>query len=604
MIKKRYNSVKSTIESDRDSGFKNSAYAVAELIDNSIQAGFRKKLKVCEVNLTVISSKVLIDGKNLDRISQILVTDYAEGMDEETLGLALSKGESLNKSEKGHGKMGRYGFGLYMSSISQCRRTEIYTWQKNTLLKSWLDIDEILESENEDSEFVPVEKIKTLPEDFTSMINKKDNDFGTIVSWSKLDLNTWKTAEGLFRNIENEIGRMYRYFINEGTVKIIYKHFKKVGNKFTLIEEAAVRANDPLYLMKNTNCPKPWDTKPGFIESPDEIIPINIDGEKKEIKLKFAIAKEDFRGIEEKGGDLPHGKHAKRNVGVSIIRSGRELELNESWNNPSESRERWVGAEIHFEGEKAIDKLFRVTNNKQHARALIFIDVAKEAADLNKTIPAYLTYLQETDFQSYLCAEISQKIKKRISTLTATIREWRKDKGPNKKPPITGSAEDITSKAREARTKKTDADKKNETIDKERKLKIMIERLTASGMDNETATSYAKMNIERNISTIITSEPVSGSPVFFDIRIVEGQYQIIINKEHPAYLDFFNIVEKESDNKSVDEPSSDRAIKLMLTSWAALEDEASSNEAEYANHLKDIRLRWGQIFRDLLTKKN
>ena len=146
--------------------------------------------------------------------------------------------------------------------------------------------------------------------------------------------------------------------------------------------------------------------------------------------------------------------------------------------------------------------------------------------------------------------------------------------------------------------------KKNETLDKTKKLEIMIERLTAGGMDQETAVSFAKMNIERNISTIITSEPISSSPVFFDIRIVEGQYQIIINKEHPAYLDFFNIVEKESDNKSVDEPSSDRAIKLMLSSWASLEDEAASNQDEYASYLKDIRLRWGQIFRDLLIKKN
>ena len=190
----------------------------------------------------------------------------------------------------------------------------------------------------------------------------------------------------------------------------------------------------------------------------------------------------------------------------------------------------------------------------------------------------------------------------RLSTLLSSIREWRKDKGPKK--PITGSAEDITSKAREARTKKTDADKKNENLDKKKKLDIMIERLTAGGMDQETAVSFAKMNIERNISTIITSEPISSSPVFFDIRIVEGQYQIIINKEHPAYLDFFNIVEKESDNKSVDEPSSDRAIKLMLSSWASLEDEAASNQDEYASYLKDIRLRWAQIFRDLLIKKN
>ena len=43
MIKNRpkYNTVKNTILSDRNSGFKNTAYAVAELIDNSIQSAFR-----------------------------------------------------------------------------------------------------------------------------------------------------------------------------------------------------------------------------------------------------------------------------------------------------------------------------------------------------------------------------------------------------------------------------------------------------------------------------------------------------------------------------------------------------------------------------------
>ena len=58
---------------------------------------------------------------------------------------------------------------------------------------------------------------------------------------------------------------------------------------------------------------------------------------------------------------------------------------------------------------------------------------------------------------------ISNKIKSRLDEMVATIKEWRKGTGPKK--PITGSAEDITSKARAARTK-TDADKKNETLDK------------------------------------------------------------------------------------------------------------------------------------------
>ena len=90
---------------------------------------------------------------------------------------------------------------------------------------------------------------------------------------------------------------------------------------------------------------------------------------------------------------------------------------------------------------------------------------------------------------------------------------------------------------------------------------------------------------------------------FFDIKIIEGQYHIIINKSHPAYLDFFNLLERESENKSFNEPSSDRAIKLMLSAWASLEDESVSTQTQYSSHLQDIRLRWGQIFRDLLDIK-
>ena len=39
----------------------------------------------------------------------------------------------------------------------------------------------------------------------------------------------------------------------------------------------------------------------------------------------------------------------------------------------------------------------------------------------------------------------------------------------------------------------------------------------------------------------------------------------------------------------------------MLAAWAALEDESSSNNLEYSNQLQDIKIRWGQIFRDLLS---
>ena len=117
--KSKYNSVKDTILSDRNSGFKNTAYAVAELIDNSIQSALRIEQKNFEVTLIVVEEKQIVGNRNYNRISEIHVFDQAEGMNEEVLGEALSKGKSKNKNDKGFGRMGRYGFGLYMSSISK-----------------------------------------------------------------------------------------------------------------------------------------------------------------------------------------------------------------------------------------------------------------------------------------------------------------------------------------------------------------------------------------------------------------------------------------------------------------------------------------------------
>ena len=248
-----------------------------------------------------------------------------------------------------------------------------------------------------------------------------------MVSWKNLDFTKWKTAEGLFNNVENEIGRMYRYFINEGTVKIKFKYFKKNGGNYKLIEEQIVRPNDPLYQMKNSTCPKPWDKKPGFAEAETEKILVNI-GKQREIKLKFGIATEEFRGVEEAGGNKPHGKHAAKNNGVSFIRSGRELELNKSWNNPSDPRWRWVNAEIHFDGDEDMDNFLKVPTNKQGANNLYYRDIKKLCEENNLNEPKYMSYLQETDLEEFIATLISTKIKKRLNQMADTIRNGEKVK--------------------------------------------------------------------------------------------------------------------------------------------------------------------------------
>ena len=48
----------------------------------------------------------------------------------------------------------------------------------------------------------------------------------------------------------------------------------------------------------------------------------------------------------------------------------------------------------------------------------------------------------------------------------------------------------------------------------------MIERLVKGGMDKDQAEKLAKISVDREISTIITAEEISG-PFFFDIKIYQ-----------------------------------------------------------------------------------
>ena len=65
-------------------------------------------------------------------------------MNRRTLRRALKFGDGtrLDRTQRG---IGRFGVGLPQSSISQCRRVEIWTWQNgsNNALYCYLDLDEI-----------------------------------------------------------------------------------------------------------------------------------------------------------------------------------------------------------------------------------------------------------------------------------------------------------------------------------------------------------------------------------------------------------------------------------------------------------------------------
>src|SRR5688572_10374822 len=99
------------IEATRDSGYKSTSSAIAELIDNAFEAE---------------ASKVDVTIDDEDGGRRMIVSDDGTGMPPGLLQLALQFGGSTRyNSRRG---TGRYGMGLPNGSLSLARRVDVYSW--------------------------------------------------------------------------------------------------------------------------------------------------------------------------------------------------------------------------------------------------------------------------------------------------------------------------------------------------------------------------------------------------------------------------------------------------------------------------------------------
>ncbi|MGI9374199.1 MAG: ATP-binding protein, partial [Hyphomicrobiales bacterium] len=340
----------------RDAGYKNTAYALAELIDNSQQAG------ASLIEVLSFENREIIKRRQRSRISEIAVLDNGKGMDSETLRMSLQFGNGRYLND--HSGIGRFGMGLPNSSISQAGRVEVWTWQNGyeNAIYSYLDIAEI---ESGGVTLVPQPEHSPVPDKWLK-ISENDSRTGTLVVWSKLDFDrlTWKSARATLEKTEELAGRIYRKFIIDESIRI--RLFAQNEDDEILFDRDAF-FNDPLYLTHSTLVPKPFDIEPMFEHFALESHEIEFDGAIHIVTVNYSVAKQ--KTVEAAGsnnrGDTPYGKHAKKNIGVSVMRAGRELTLDSGWRIIHDPRERWWGAEVTF--PPALDKLFGVTNNKQAA---------------------------------------------------------------------------------------------------------------------------------------------------------------------------------------------------------------------------------------------
>jgi hypothetical protein len=585
------------VKAMRDNGYKNAAYALAELMDNSIQAGAS-----C-VELLCVQRTEFVEQRNRQRIDRIAVLDNGRGMNAEVLRMALQFGNGTNLSPENQTHMGKFGMGLPASSVSQAKRVEVWSWQNGfkSAVYTYLDIDEIVSGRLDE---VPEPIAKDIPPDWLGWSTSYGKS-GTLVVWSKVDRCIWRTGKAIIDNSEALIGRMYRKFLSDSQVEIRLACIESESLTYPI--DKLARPNDPLYLMTGTATPKPYDEQPMFDPFPTATdyqtrLSIRHDGQDHNVFIRCSMAKKSAR---EGGtaGSRPYGVHASRNVGVSVLRAGRELELDPAW-ALSDGRERWWGVEVEF--PPSLDEIFGVTNNKQHARNFHETATVEFNADGKSLTALKEEMLIDGDPHAHLL-EISHVIKSNIKQMRDLIDQQMKNQRSREARHSVDALEaeiEATEKTRErqAEGKRGESDT-DEGMPPEVRKKSIEDVLKAQGLDPKDAEGLAGLAVTDSLKYVF-AESVLDSPAFFSVQPRGGTLIITLNTRHPAYDRLVDVLEKDDAGQSVEKLKErlDNALaglKILLMAWARYEDEQDTRGRELA---QDARVDWGRIARRFLER--
>ncbi len=595
------------IDSMRDSGYKDAAHAVAELIDNSIQAGEKSEYPI-SVEVICVEKENFVNNRQSSKIEEIAVYDNASGMTPDVLSMALAFGQGTRRG-LGRG-MGKFGMGLPNASISQCDRVDVWSWRNGEIYRTYLDIDEI---QKQQYDTVPgLIKEKHLPSEWVEKIKSEINDSGTLIVWSRLDRLKWKRHKAFFSNTEFIVGRMYRYFIAGGKCKIRMAAYGLSNNELL---SKYVRPNDPLYLMENTQAPAVifaeekynFDKEAAFDlvfdsdESEDKGIKVAWKGKSHKIGIKVSQARQDFRRTlaqqGRKAGDTELGKHCAKNQGVSVVRAGRELEINRAFEIAYDPVERWWGIEVSFEPE--LDEIFGVTNNKQSATAFRNLKLAELAEEEGQKPGEMRATLESDDDPRFIIIHISEIINSKLGLIRKNLEKQTKGVLVQK------AAEKGTDKAQTAATKSTQKDGEkgtsdilDETLSPEEKIKEIDSELEKDGVSVD---EEGKKTIHQawlgDSKYIFNTAEIRGSRIIFDVSQPAGKIKVTFNSKHPAYEHFIKHLEIE-DGLSFD------ALKLLFAAWARMEDRIGASSQKEREYIEDMRILWGQIAKEMLDEYN
>ena len=600
------------INQQRSSGFKSTTYAMAEIVDNSVDAN-AKNIKI------ILSEKEMYTGKKSRPVlNRIFFTDNGSGIDEERLNNCLTFAEGDGRNNK---RIGAFGVGLPNSSVATCKRVEVYSRKKG---EDWnyvfLDIDDQLKRN------IPGYDAATKKAPNYAELENIGDDVATVIVWSKLDKIDVSRAQTLINRSERLLGRIYRYKLLEN-IEITYSAYLE-GKPDPIIPEKKLLPYDPLFITKKETyiTEKIWRYAENqenigkhkelshleqfnssyhykkYIEGcqPNQSKPIfqkfddfwdvpyemSLNGRKFtwSIKASFAYKNITNPGIRSGGtteigrelGKKMNGDSHFKSGNIYFMRANREIDFGSfGLYTVTNEKNRFWTIEIHFDSD--LDELMGLSNNKQSTQFKYVSPNELESTFNDENIPLGVQ-------REILYAQMSEKIKKAISGMNKYLKDYAKDfknleneyiakeLGDNQPiQPLEKPIFDLVST-------------KNETWNKE-DIEQVVDHLKSRYMSISRQSIYdqVKKYADGLTRTIVLYAPTEDGFIF-EIREIRGKNITLINTNHSYYT---NIIEPLKSEPKLRIFAS--SIELFISSYMIEMDRLiQDNEEKYKHTLQQL----------------
>ncbi len=516
----------------RDLGYRDSARAIDELVDNAIQAGADK----------IVVSFGFSDASDA-KPTDVAVIDNGHGMDPPMLRLSVIWGGTHRENDRTG--FGRYGWGLPSSSVSMGMIFRVYSKVDGAPLHSvTVDLDAIARGEHSEGSKIriPPPVPDELPAWAQPAVAKHIGPFehGTAVVVSDLDKITWKTVNGLERNLLQHLGLIYRNFLRDVTIVVNGKRVEPIDPLFTT----------PGFRFYDLDADRAEALEPLEFEVNDP------DTRKSQgrIKARFSYMPATFARKDKMASPRARGNNNARleimsqNNGIIVLREGRQIDVvsQRPWLTVNNDDRYW-GVEMDIPA--TLDEEMSITTSKQQ------VVLSERMWELLR--------------QHGVLAAI-RDLRGRYDDDTARLKVER-ERAAEDEEAVRRASEQAMSDSEKFTTRKPvetarKRERNQEALDQE-----VQRRAEESGVSREQIQDQILSDAQENPFRV-RQEKLPGAP-FYRVQQLGGQRVLFLNTAHRFYVDVYAGPDST--------PRSRAALEILLFAIGATELDASDERQAF-----------------------